>query len=540
MMDDELLFDTSSENINEEMDERSSKKKINEDGLFEKLYDIEEEAIRYFGNNCELVIEDNKIHNETTFRIGEMLYCLEMAREYYDELDYWKHFSILYGKDEWKKIGPIYNFESALQEVWNVLCKRKELLDAIIPKKYTHFNTAKINDNNYDILWDELQKIEEKYKNGIDRKYQGYIEDWESELCYEQGKFLEYIHWDGENIYLIPEIDIYNCTYSQMSFEQLRYYLYWRTEFRKGVIVAGYKTFYNLYANELIAELGPFTPEERLSQLDLLRKHYEVEGLYISGYIRDYKDIHHFVIDENGIKTIEHSDEKRIPDMYKNVMEIRAGRCGDLFEYMCRQAAWKYKRNDFIRKTKCLVDIKGIVSLLLPKLNILFAEAGLEFMDFLVGRVQMVPVIPYTSSVWTERVVRKFVPVEAIHKEYTNVCTTSKAYMTDKTGSRRISTMQNNIEYNDPYLSEYILQYIEMIFRKNLRYKFSEPEKLEGALKRKCEKGYEYYLAADINIKRDEKKYCSLYDDIERLICETIEEYFTLHPERRKTVKWES
>lgn len=539
-MDDELLFDTSSENINEEMDERSSKKKINEDGLFEKLYDIEEEAIRYFGNNCELVIEDNKIHNETTFRIGEMLYCLEMAREYYDELDYWKHFSILYGKDEWKKIGPIYNFESALQEVWNVLCKRKELLDAIIPKKYTHFNTAKINDNNYDILWDELQKIEEKYKNGIDRKYQGYIEDWESELCYEQGKFLEYIHWDGENIYLIPEIDIYNCTYSQMSFEQLRYYLYWRTEFRKGVIVAGYKTFYNLYANELIAELGPFTPEERLSQLDLLRKHYEVEGLYISGYIRDYKDIHHFVIDENGIKTIEHSDEKRIPDMYKNVMEIRAGRCGDLFEYMCRQAAWKYKRNDFIRKTKCLVDIKGIVSLLLPKLNILFAEAGLEFMDFLVGRVQMVPVIPYTSSVWTERVVRKFVPVEAIHKEYTNVCTTSKAYMTDKTGSRRISTMQNNIEYNDPYLSEYILQYIEMIFRKNLRYKFSEPEKLEGALKRKCEKGYEYYLAADINIKRDEKKYCSLYDDIERLICETMEEYFTLHPERRKTVKWES
>ena len=100
--------------------------------------------------------------------------------------------------------------------------------------------------------------------------------------------------------------------------------------------------------------------------------------------------------------------------MYKKAIEIREGKCEDLFEYMCKQAAWKFKQNDFIRKTRCLVDIKGIVSLLLPKLNLLFSEAGLVFMDFLVGRFQVVPVIPYRFSIWTERVVRKFVPVDSI------------------------------------------------------------------------------------------------------------------------------
>ena len=179
---------------------------------------------------------------------------------------------------------------------------QKPMDNGIIPTKYAAFSEKNIDDSNYDKLWESLQKIEERYKKKINYRYRYEITDWESELCYEQGRFIENVEWTGKPIIDIPDTQIPYCTYSKMKYQQLKYYLYWRSCFRKGeTIDTGYRTFYYLCVYELLAEFGPFSPLQRLEQLERLYKNFK-SSLSNAHWIREYADFHGLEIQDNIVK----------------------------------------------------------------------------------------------------------------------------------------------------------------------------------------------------------------------------------------------
>ena len=413
---------------------------------------------------------------------------------------------------------------------------QKPMDNGIIPTKYAAFSEKNIDDSNYDKLWESLQKIEERYKKKINYRYRYEITDWESELCYEQGRFIENVEWTGKPIIDIPDTQIPYCTYSKMKYQQLKYYLYWRSCFRKGeTIDTGYRTFYYLCVYELLAEFGPFSPLQRLEQLERLYKNFK-SSLSNAHWIREYADFHGLEIQDNIVKGwADWGVWGRNDSMY----EIIQGNYAGVFDVMYKKSAWKFMKNSFIEKTKCVRNIAESVVIMMPKLEKLFADAGIIFTDFLVGKMKKVKhhVRAYEGSVWNDCVVSKF-GIEATELvSYEMIYPSGTIYITDAEGNikRKTNTYMN---YCDPYLSEYILKYTEMLFRKEVGYNFiTMPTKLKGALKVKFANGYEYVLSADEKLRRDEKIYFTLYDGIERIIISSVKEYMNSHPEEIATIK---
>lgn len=413
---------------------------------------------------------------------------------------------------------------------------QKPMNSGIIPIKYVAFSEKNINDSNYGKLWEALQKIEERYKKKINYKYRYEITDWESELCYEQGRFIENVEWTGRPIIDIPDTQIPYCTYSKMKYQQLKYYLYWRSCFRKGeTIETGYRTFYYLCVYELLAEFGPFSPLERLEQLERLYKNFK-SSLSNAHWIREYANFHGLEIHDKIVKGwADWGIWERNDSMY----EIIQGNYAGVFDVMYKKSAWKFMKNSFIEKTKCVSNIAESVVIMMPKLEKLFADAGITFTDFLVGKMKKAKhhVRAYEGSVWNECVVFKFGIESTELISYEMIYPSGAIYITDAEGNieRKTNTHMN---YCDPYLSEYILKYTEMLFRKEVGYNFiTMPTKLKGALKVKFANGYEYVLSADVKLRRDEKIYFTLYDDIERIIISSVKEYMNNHPEEIATIK---
>lgn len=321
-----------------------------------------------------------------------------------------------------------------------------------------------------------------------------------------------------------------------MKYQQLKYYLYWRSCFRKGeTIETGYRTFYYLCVYELLAEFGPFSPLERLEQLERLYKNFK-SSLSNAHWIREYANFHGLEIHDKIVKGwADWGIWERNDSMY----EIIQGNYAGVFDVMYKKSAWKFMKNSFIEKTKCVSNIAESVVIMMPKLEKLFADAGITFTDFLVGKMKKAKhhVRAYEGSVWNECVVFKFGIESTELISYEMIYPSGAIYITDAEGNieRKTNTHMN---YCDPYLSEYILKYTEMLFRKEVGYNFiTMPTKLKGALKVKFANGYEYVLSADVKLRRDEKIYFTLYDDIERIIISSVKEYMNNHPEEIATIK---
>lgn len=101
-------------------------------------------------------------------------------------------------------------------------------------QSYPHFGSKYVNDDNLRILWKDLQQIKKKYADSLmdwDPKdyecFNSSINDSESMLCYEQGKYIEYVEWNGMDIHAIPKLPRSRVTYRMLEIEQLRYYRKW-------------------------------------------------------------------------------------------------------------------------------------------------------------------------------------------------------------------------------------------------------------------------------------------------------------------------
>lgn len=364
-------------------------------------------------------------------------------------------------------------------------------------------------------IWNNLKKIEEKYLDKIFNHNDYFITDDESELFYEQGIYLENIEWTDDDINDIPPIKIYYVTYRKLNKEQLKYYIYWRTCFKKGkYIVTGYKSYYYLYAYELMAELGDFSIQERWKQFRTLYEQFEKEGLSYSYWLLDYCHLYGLPI------------KKEIPveESYNNnltiVKEIISSNYDNVFEFIQRKSAWKVKGSTFVKRADCLEDIKIIIKNMMPELEKLFSEKGLVFSDFLIGKYGMVEydAWPYRRSVWTAKVLRQIIGKPPIKKIFDEILPDQTIYITDRYGEIKRATA-TKLYYYDPYLSEYILKYTEMMFREYFGYEYlAWPEALIGALKMRIGGCVEYILSTNKEYQKKQKKYISLYPNITKII----------------------
>ena len=513
--------------------------KVDVDELWEKIYENEDKALEKYGDSCKLIIRDTSDWDDREFKTGTLIQCLKYAQESMKELGEGEWFLIQYGDRDYHTTGAFCHFADGIQKVWSLIRSIPEPFDnSIIPDTYKHFSNDRINDNNFKLLWDELQKIENKYRKGINYENRYNITDWESELCYEQGKLLENVFWVGNEINTVPDTAIPYCTYSKMNQNQLKYYLYWRTRFRNGenIFTNGVMTFYFLCVYELLAEFGPFSPEERLEQLERLYKNYKSQGLSNARWVGQYADVHGLRIkDEDVIKWAYPGSGET--DYFSDIVDIIEGKYDHAFDYMCRKSAWKLKSSSFIKKASCMDKIQEVVEMMLPKLETLFDDSGIKLSDFLAGRLREEEWTSYNSyysgTVWNDCVIKKLGIENAgkaeYHKRLTYDYPSGRIYITDEEGNVRRKT-NTCMHYTDPYLSEYVLKYTEMLFRQKLGYGYlTFPTKLIGALKMKFADGYSYVLSADPELQKAEKIYISLYGDIEKIILDTVEEYFNTH-----------
>lgn len=383
--------------------------------------------------------------------------------------------------------------------------------------------TKKINEENFIQLWNRLKQIEEKYKDYPCNKDEYVIMEWESELCYEQGKVLEYIEWVGKKIDDIPAISMYYCTYSKMSYEQLQYYLYWRSCFRRGEVIVSCKAYYYLCAYELVADFGAFGVSEHFNQLECLYNKFNMY-LTFARWAEEYAEIHELVI-KHIVK-----DKSIYCSTSKSVQEILKAINGDyckVYDLMYKNSTWKYKT--LMRKFACENQIREVVIQIVSKLQIVFDNSGIDLLDFLVGKLRKKTVqyyVPYSGSIWTKNVLKKMGLKTVKHEVYEKCGSCRAIYVMDCNGNKLYSA-NGIMEYCDPYLSEYILKYTVMLFKKNLGDKdIVFPEKLKGALKVKFADGYAYVLSVEKKRQREEKIYLSLYDNITKIIEEETQHFF--------------
>lgn len=150
---------------------------------------------------------------------------------------------------------------------------------SLIPEEYPHFSSNEIHLYNLADLCKELNKIKEPFKNelgGLNSKNEFIIfreNEWETELCYTQGKYMENLSWVWDiPICTTPEENgaelITKVTYRKLSQNQLAHYLYWRTEFKKGHYIKGYRAYYYLFFYELTYGIGNFNKETTLKYLN--------------------------------------------------------------------------------------------------------------------------------------------------------------------------------------------------------------------------------------------------------------------------------
>lgn len=383
-------------------------------------------------------------------------------------------------------------------------------------------------------IWNNLKKIEEKYLDKIFNHSDYFITDDESELFYEQGIYLENIEWTDDDINDIPPIKIYYVTYRKLNKEQLKYYIYWRTCFKKGkYIVTGYKSYYYLYAYELMAELGDFSIQERWEQFRTLYEQFEKEGLSYSYWLLDYCHLYGLPI------------KKEIPveESYNNnltiVKEIISSNYDNVFEFIQRKSAWKVKGSTFVKRADCLEDIKIIIKNMMPELEKLFLEKGLVFSDFLIGKYGMVEydAWPYRRSVWTAKVLGQIIGKPPIKKIFDEILPDQTIYITDRYGEIKRATA-TKLYYYDPYLSEYILKYTEMMFREYFGYEYlAWPEALIGALKMRIGGCVEYILSTNKEYQKKQKKYISLYPNITKIIRFSVKDYMDKNEKRLNALK---
>ncbi len=161
-------------------------------------------------------------------------------------------------------------------------------------------------------------------------------------LFYQQGTYME-DYTDNYDYNGNPPI--FMPTYSEMNTEQLRGYFSWRTHFRNGELPPAPTPFLQLYAQEIINQIGISSAEEGFELLTKLYETYRGQSDYLEKWISDYA-VYYGLPEEYYSRCSEFESDRHI---------IAFANCDEtdddsLYEAVCALSSYRVKSSRFCRE----------------------------------------------------------------------------------------------------------------------------------------------------------------------------------------------
>lgn len=413
--------------------------------------------------------------------------------------------------------------------------KNEHPFDAsLIPNEYPYYTYNTVDLQTYTQLLKELIQLKVPYEDELegsllDKERIIYEEnDWESELCYAQGKFLEHVSWEGEAPPYYEPDELYiiaNVTYRKLSPRELAYYLYWRTEFKKGNYVKGYRACYYLFLYELAVNLGNFDTSATFKFMEALKSHC-IPRMKIKSKINriqlEYSRYH-----EHQNKELFQRPKSKWQEEWEIIpYEVANHNYAHVFEFMDRMATYRLSSSEFVKKTKCKKNIAQCILNSFPDIYKLFQDNDLILSHFLTGIIEKNSLknSPFVKdTIWTEYTINRLL------LQNSNVTPHRKKYKIEVfllgSGFDRDIHKQIISFDCDVNLINYIFQCCESEFRKTLEYESLVVEDPVG-YKYTSVSGDFYAMPVEKDVRIKWANYYALYPRIRKIIKKTVQEYF--------------
>lgn len=409
----------------------------------------------------------------------------------------------------------------------------KPFTESLIPKEYQHYTYNTVDLQTYSKFRKEFIRLKDSYQEeleGLTPEGERVIyeeNDWESELCYTQGKFLEHVSWKGEAPPYYEPNEFYitaNVTFRKLSPGELAYYLYWRTEFKKGNYVKGYRACYYLFLYELVVNLGGFDTETTFKYMEVLKTNC-IPRMQIKSKINRIKvELAKYRSSQN-IQLFQRPRSKWQEEWEIIPYEIANKKYTHAFEFMDRIANYRLSSSEFVKETKCKKDIAVCITKSLPILENLFKENELILSDFLSGIIEKESVKDsplVKDTIWTEYTISRLLLQNSSIKPHRKKC---KIEVVLLGSGLRHEVHKQIISFDyDVNLTNYIFQCCESEFRKYSKF----PElKIEDpvAYKYTSIEGDFYAVPVDLELRRRWTKYYSLYPKLRKVLKSVVKSF---------------
>lgn len=480
-------------------------KKCEKIETYEPIESLDKNKLDELFNTINTAICDGTISDIVNSSKNENVY-MDLSREKIEEII--AFFSSSVKNDRLREISHTHNRMSELKFDENVL-----------PQKYSHFRSKEVNENNIDELFEQLDEIEKKYRDGLfdlSNKFCYRANDWESECYYEQAKYIEGIIWTGD------EVD-YQCfckTYTTIrscTEIHLKYYLYWRTALFNGTIYRSDDSYLLLCMYELIAGIGDFSKRERVKLLERLMEadelNHKLTDKKKSNYRRfsvrceqalvKYEKMNNLIDMENLFSG--DSTKWRLEWDYC-AQEIIDGDYTHIVEMMEKISPYKFREGALISKVPCENNIVECIKSCIPHVENVLNSCGFSLAEILVGKI-----VPFSCKRIEEALV-----------------------LTDRVQARLFDELEPNaidtlLEFREYPLAEYIIKFVENSFRKY----FNKGDALYPCRpfyfekNSSCNKDYQSYLRGlTYEQKKKGQILLSSYDRIDEELKKCIDAYF--------------
>ena len=508
---------------------------LNDDDKFErmveKLSKNKDEVNELLGDQVELLLDDKLTGNREVICSADVFTCLrEIFKRSNDGVG--TECLLIKYLDRERAVYSIKVIINDLERIIEEHIREKKLSspkykfdDRCLPAQYTHFDNNEVNESNVKMLYNNLKKIEQKYKKGFFINNNDYyvsgngtgISDWESECCYEQLKYIENIMWTGNAIACAP---MYNThmTIRKFNIKELEYYLYWRTLFFKGHVIECWYPVLYICMNEILAGIGTFNNHERvkllnrLEKVDELNRESEQYGCYyfnreceraIINYEKIFNMVNKSALFRGDVTAWRHEWDycaKEIVDRdYTH-----------LFEVMDKQSKYHPLTGALNKKVECSTYMVDCIKYCAPCLDDLLMNNGLSLSEVIVGHVKVFDVARIPEAyLWTDRVQDRL-----FGDQKSNAITSAYAYQTY-------------------LLPEYILKTVENAFRSY----FNIGSKLKVVKPTEICNNHYYYITNNYYNKKyarqftqdDKKKFLGIFTELDRNLEAHIDEYIKIN-----------
>lgn len=274
---------------------------------------------------------------------------------------------------------------------------------------------------------------------------------------YQQARILEHLtDTQSQNVdyTYVPPLYIY------MKNNQLRCYLTWRTEARKGNIKKTSIAYVYLYAFELIHNIGTSSTEEAIKRLSELLLTYEKTNetlaRLLSSWIKDYYICNSFDCSFSGL-ALKYHIEKFYPNIFiddKNVEDI-------IFIYNNISNYKITKSKFFTDKTSSIIN--QCFKHVLQHIKKYFSKFGIDFEKAVVGTpISLMAWQPFKGSIYYQ--------YKSIPEQIITLCGNEK-YQYINNQWKCLSTI-NSYPADSSHVLGYILKRMESQIREITKYKY--------------------------------------------------------------------